>query len=141
MITEPQPHMIVLQLTEALYAQLQPYLEGLDITIAPHSHLADQESSAHSHVACYASVEQGTQQLTMRGEVYAALVARVGSALDYDVRWQPNEHEPDGFVERVRPLELMGGTDVPAECPQSGALLLDNRAAVMSTCSQTFPLI
>src|SRR3954471_20542033 len=73
MITEPQPHMIVLQLTEALYAQLQPYLEGLDITIAPHSHLADQESSAHSHVACYASVEQGTQQLTMRGEVYAAL--------------------------------------------------------------------
>jgi hypothetical protein len=57
MITEPQPHMIVLQLTEALHAQLQPYLEGLDITITPHSHLADQEISAHSHVACCASVE------------------------------------------------------------------------------------
>jgi hypothetical protein len=77
----------------------------------------------------------------MCGEVYAVLVARVGSALDYDVRWQPNEHEPDGFVERVRPLELMGGTDVPADCPQSGALLLDDRAAMMSACSQTFPLI
>jgi hypothetical protein len=141
MITEPQPHMIVLQLTNALLAQLRPFMTDLAISATPHSHLDDQEISAQSHVACDASVEQGTQQLTMRGEVYDALVARVGDALDYDVRWQPNEHEPDGFVERVRPLELMGGSDVPADCPQSGALLLDNRAAMMSACSQTFPLI
>ena len=45
----------------------------------------------------------------MRSEVYEALAERVGSALDYDVRWQPNEYEPDGFVERVRPLELTNG--------------------------------
>ena len=119
MITETQPHMIVLQPTDALLAQLRPYLEGLDITATSHRE----------------------QRLTMRSEVYDTLVARVGDALDYDIRWQPNEHEPDGFVERVRPLELMGGTDVPADCPQSGALLLDNRAAMMSACSQTFPLI
>jgi hypothetical protein len=105
MITETQPHMIVLQLTEAFYAQLRPYLEGLDFTATPQSAWADQEFSAHTHDACYASVGQHTQQLRMRGEVYAALVARVGSALDYDIRWQPNEYESDGFVERIRPLE------------------------------------
>jgi len=110
MITEPQPHMIVLQLTEALHAQLLPYLEGLDITATSHSTLADQEISAHGQIACYASAEQHTQRLTMRDEVYDTLVARVGDALDYDVRWQPNEEEPDGFVERVHPLELMGST-------------------------------
>ncbi len=108
MITETQPHMIVLQLTEALHAQLQPYLEGLDITVTSHRE----------------------QRLTMRSEVYDTLVARVGDALDYDVRWQPNEHSPDGFVERVRPLELLGGTHVPADCPHCGVLVLDNRAAV-----------
>jgi hypothetical protein len=42
----------------------------------------------------------------LRAEVYEALAERVGDALDYDVRWQPNEYEPDGFVERVRPLEF-----------------------------------
>ena len=35
-------------------------------------------------------------QLTMRSEVYDALVAHVGSALDYDIHWQPNAYEPDG---------------------------------------------
>jgi hypothetical protein len=60
----------------------------------------------------------------MQGEVYAALVARVGSALDYDIRWQPNEYEPDGFVERVRPLELMGGTHASAKYVYCGALIL-----------------
>ena len=47
-------------------------------------------------------------QLTLCTEVYDALVAHVGSALDCDIRWQPNEDEPDGFVERVHSLELMG---------------------------------
>src|SRR4051812_48602852 len=94
MITETQPHMIVLQLTDTLLAQLQPYLEELDITTIPQSESADR-----AQVACDASIGQHTQQLTMHGEVYAALVARVGSALDYDIRWQPNEYEPDGFIE------------------------------------------
>jgi hypothetical protein len=95
MITETQPHMIVLQPTDALLAQLQPYLEGLDITATSHP----------------------DQRLTMRSEVYAALAARVGSALDYDVRWQPNEFEPEGFVERVRPLDLMYSSNALADCP------------------------
>jgi hypothetical protein len=34
----------------------------------------------------------------------------------------------------------MGGTDVPADCPQCGALLLANRAAVMCACGQAIPL-
>lgn len=63
---------------------------------------------------------QRCQGLTMRGEVYAVLVERVGSALDYDVRWQPNEYEPDGFVERVRPLEIINDS-CGAGCPQCGA--------------------
>ena len=66
-------------------AQLQPFTTGLDIT---------------------ATV---TQRLAMRAEVYDALAERVGDALDYDIRWQPNEYEPDSFVERVRPLELTNG--------------------------------
>jgi hypothetical protein len=136
MITEPQSHMIVLQLTATLLAQLQPYLEELDIITIPQSESADR-----AQVACDTSIGQHTQQLTMHREVYAALVARVGSALDYDIRWQPNEYEPDGFVERVRPLELMGGTDVPADCPHCGALVRDNRAAVMSACGQAVPRI
>jgi hypothetical protein len=81
MITETQPCIIVLQLTAEITEQLQPFMAGLDITTA-------------------------TQRLTMRVEVYEALVERVGDALDYDVRWQPNEYESDGFVERVRPLEF-----------------------------------
>ena len=105
MITEPQSYMIVLQLTDTLLAQLQPYLEELDITTIP-----QRESADRAQVACDARIGQHTQQLTMHGEVYAALVARVGSALDYDIRWQPNEYEPDGFVEHVQPLELIGTT-------------------------------
>jgi hypothetical protein len=95
MITETQPHMVVLQPADALLAQLQPYLEGLDITATSHRE----------------------QRLTMRSEVYDTLVARVGDVLDYDVRWQPNEHEPDGFVERVRPLDLTHSSNALADCP------------------------
>ena len=117
MITETQPRVIVLQLTDELLAQLQPFLAGLDI------------------------ITTATQRLTMRVEVYEALVERVGSALDYDVRWQPNEYEPDGFVERVRPLELMGGILVPAGCPQCRAQILANRAEVACACGQAVTLI
>lgn len=77
MTAETQPRMIVLQLTDKLLAQLQPFLAGLDIT------------------AC--TVEHTAQRLTIRAEVYEALAERVGDALDYDVRWQPNEYEPEGF--------------------------------------------
>jgi hypothetical protein len=84
--------------------------------------------------------EQRCQGLTMRGDVYVALVDRVGTALDYDVRWQPNEYEPDGFVERVRPLELTGGILVPAGCPQCRAQLLANRAEVACACGQAVAL-
>jgi hypothetical protein len=140
MITELQPRVIVLHLTDALFAQLQPFLAGLDISATPQSAWADQEIAAHGHVAPYANIEPSTQRLTLPGESYAALVKRVGSALDYDVRWQPNEYAPDGFVERIRPLEWINCTYTPADCPQCGALLLANRAAVMSA-PQIFPLL
>ncbi len=128
MITEPQPHAIVLHLTDAHYAQLQPYLEALDITAIPQTAWADEEISAQGHVASYANVEQHTQHLIMCGEIYAVLVERVGSALDYDVRWQPNEHEPDGFIERIRPLELISGTHTPTHSSQCDTYILANRA-------------
>jgi hypothetical protein len=82
-----------------------------------------------------------TQRLTMRAEVYEALVERVGSALDYDVRWQPNEYESDGFVEHVRPLELTNGILVPASCPQCGTQILANRAEAMCACGQVVLLL
>jgi hypothetical protein len=91
MITETQPCIIVLQLSDELHAQLQPFLGGLDIATT-------------------------AQCLVMRAEVYEALLERVGNALDYDVRWQPNEYEPDGFVERVGPLELTSGILVASSC-------------------------
>jgi hypothetical protein len=72
----------------------------------------------------------------MRGEVYEALAERVGSALDYEVRWQPNEYEPDGFVERVRPLELTDGVLTPAECSQCRTQILANRAEIACVCGQ-----
>lgn len=121
MITETQTRVIVLQLTDELLTQLQPFMAGLDIT------------------ACTA--EHTTQRLTMRSEVYELLAERVGSALDYDVRWQPNEYAPDGFVERVRPLELKSVILAPAGCPQCGAQILANRAEVACTCGQAVILI
>jgi hypothetical protein len=103
MITELQTRVIVLQLTDEMLTQLRPFMEGLDITTALHSERAEQEIYQHGQFAGYEKVEQHRQRLTMRGEVYDALTARVNGALDDDVRWQPNEYEPDGFVERVRP--------------------------------------
>ena len=116
MITETQACVIVLQLTDELAEQLQPFMAGLDIT------------------ACTA--EHTTQRLTMRSEVYELLAERVGSALDYDVRWQPNEYEPDGFVERVRPLEITNGILVPVDCPHCCAQILANHAEVACACGQ-----
>ncbi len=129
MITETQTHIIVLQLTDELLAQLQPFLVGLNITVTTHGEGA------------YQKIESRRQRLIMRGDVYEVLTERVGSALDYDVRWQPNEYEPDGFVERVRPLELMGGIRAPAFCPQCGGQILANRAEVACACGQTDALI
>src|SRR6266540_3621085 len=128
MITETQTRIIVLQLTDELLAQLQPFMAGLDITATAYGAGADQQ------VAHY------QQRLSMRSEVYEMLAERVAGALDYEVRWQPNEYEPDGFVERVRPLELMGGILAPAFCPQCGAQILANRAEVACTCGQTINL-
>jgi hypothetical protein len=72
---------------------------------------------------------KGMRQLTLCTEVYDALVAHVGSALDYDSRWQPNEEEPDGFVERLHPLDLRGGTHASANRVHCGAQVPPNRAA------------
>jgi len=129
MITETQTRIIVLQLTNELFAQLQPFLAGLDITATAHGARANQKVAHHQ------------QCLSMSSAVYAALVERVGSALDYDVRWQPNEYEPDGFVERVRPLELTNSTYAPVGCPQCGALVLANRPEVACPCGQEVALI
>jgi hypothetical protein len=122
MITETQPCIIVLQLTDELITQLRPFMAGLAITATAHT------------------VEHAAQCLTMRAEVYELLAERVGSALDYDVRWQPNEYEPDGFVERVRPLELTNGILVALGCPQCGVQLLANRAEITCTCGQVVAL-
>ena len=118
---------VMLQLDEQLLAQLRPYLEGLEITIAPHSEWGYQVVYEHGQFAGYARVAQSKQRLTMRREIYDTLIARVNGALDYDVRWRPNEYEPDGFVERVCPLELRDGNHEQAGCSQCGAETFANR--------------
>lgn len=123
MITETPTRLIVLQLTDELTEQLRPFMAGMDITATAHT------------------VEHAAQRLTMRVEVYEALAERVGSALDYDVRWQPNEYEPDGFVERVRPLELTSGILVASNCPHCCAQLLANRAEIVCACGQAVSLL
>jgi hypothetical protein len=141
MIIEQATRIIVLQLTDELLTQLRPFMEGLDITTTLHSEWAYQEVYEHGLFAGYAKVEQHRQRLTMRGEVYDALIERVNGALDYDVRWQPNEYESEGFVERVRPLELIGGNQEQAGCPQCRACLLANRTEVTCACGQALSLI
>jgi hypothetical protein len=66
-------------------------------------------------------------------------VVTVGHRQQYN--WQPNEYEPDGFVERVRPLELTNGVLMPAGCPQCGAQILANRAEIACACGQAVALI
>ncbi len=141
MTTETQTRVIVLQLSDELLTQLRPYMEGLDITLTLHSEWAYQEVYEHGQFIGYEKVEHCRQRLTMRGEVYDALVARVGDALDYDVRWQPNEYEPEGFVERVRPLELTNGNPEQAGCPTCGARVFANRTEVVCACGQAVSLI
>ena len=58
---------------------------------------------SRANFARYEKVERCRQRLTMRGEVYDALIAGVDGALDYDVRWQPNEYEPDGSSSTFAP--------------------------------------
>jgi len=140
MITEQATRVIVLHLTDALLAQLPPFMAGLDITTSSHSEWAYQEVYEHDQSVGHEKVEQCKQRLTMRGEVYAALAARIGSALDYDIRWRPNEYEPDGFVEHIRPLDLTNGIFAPAGCPQCGGQLLANRAEVACACGQAVAL-
>ena len=140
MITETQTRVIVLQLIDELLAQLQPYLEGLDITATPHSAWAYQEVYAHGQFAGYTKIEQRRQRLKLCGEVYDALIERVNGALDYDVRWQPNEYEPDGFIERVRPLQLTNGNYEQAGCPMCGARVFANRTEVVCACGQEIAL-
>jgi hypothetical protein len=141
MITEQATRVIVLQLTDELLDKLRPFMEGLDITTTLHSEWAYQEVYEHGQFAGYAKVEQHRQRLTMRGDVYDALTARVNSALDYHVRWQHGEYEPEGFVERVRPLELIGGNHEQAPCPQCGAQIFANRTEVVCACGQAVSLI
>lgn len=127
MITETQTAIIILHLTDGLLAQLHPFMAGLGIRVSPHT-------------ACSGQAEQRELCLTMHAEIYETLAERVGSALDYDVRWQPNEYEPDGFVEHVRPLQLTNGILVTSSCPQCGAQILANRAEVVCTCGQAVTL-
>ena len=141
MITEQATRVIVLQLTDELLTQLRPFLEGLEITTTLHSEWANVEVYLDGQFAFYEKVEQYRQRLTMRGEVYDALIARVNGALDYDRRWQPNEYESDGFVERVRPLELMGSSHTQEGCPTCGAQILANRTEVVCACGQPLFLI
>ena len=136
MITETQTRVIVLQLTDKMLTQLRPFMAGLDITTTLHSEWAYQEVYEQGEFTGYEKVEQYKQRLTMRGEVYDALAARVNGVLDYDVRWQPNENEPDGFVERVLPLQLTNGNHAQAGCPTCGAQVFANRAEVARACGQ-----
>jgi hypothetical protein len=77
----------------------------------------------------------------MRGEVYDALTERVNGALDYLVRWQPNEYESEGFVERVWPLELIGSSHAQEGCPTCGAHILARATEVVCACGQPLFLI
>jgi hypothetical protein len=77
----------------------------------------------------------------MCGAAYDALLERVGGALDYEVRWRPTEDEPEGFVERIQPLQLTDGTHTQASCPACGVRVLATaprsaaRAARSSACA------
>ena len=141
MITEQATRIIVLQLTDELLEKLRPYMQGLDITATPHSEWANVEVYEHGRFAGYTKIEHRRQRLTMRGEVYDALIAKVNGALDYEVRWQPNEYESDGFVERVCPLELTNSCHAQEGCPTCGAQVLANRTEVVCACGQPVFLI
>jgi hypothetical protein len=141
MITEQEPCVIILHLTDELLTQLGPFMKGLGITTTTHSEWGYQEVYEHGQFAGYKKVEHRRRQLTMRGAVYDAFTVRGNGALDYDARWQPNEYEPDGFIERVHPLELTNGNHKQAGCPTCGARVLANRAEVLCACGEAVALI
>jgi hypothetical protein len=120
MIAEQESCVVVLHLTDALLTQLHPFIVGLTI------------ASTVQH----AGSASPTQQLTMPGVVYDALLERVGEALDEDVRWRPNEYEPEGFIERVQPLALTDGSPTGIGCLACGTHLLANRMEVRCACGQ-----
>jgi hypothetical protein len=64
------------QLTDELLEKLRPFLAGLDITLTLHSEWANVEVYLEGQFAGYAKVEQCKQRLTMRGDLYDALIAR-----------------------------------------------------------------
>jgi hypothetical protein len=76
----------------------------------------------------------------MRSEVYETLAKGLSSALDNDIRGLPNEHEPDGFVERVRPLELTSGILVASGCSGCGVQILANNTKVACACGRVVSL-
>ena len=141
MTTELETRVIVLQLTDEMLEKLRPFMEGLDITLTLHSEWAYQEVYAHGQFVGYEKAEHRRQRLTMRGEVYDALIARVNGALDYDVRWQPNEYESESFVERVCPLELTNSSHTQEGCPRCGAQILARGTEVVCACGQAISLV
>jgi hypothetical protein len=136
MISETEECVVVLQLDDELLARLRPFMAGLDITITPHREWIYQAVCEQGQFVGYKQVEQWKRRLTMRREVYDRLITRVGGALDYDVRWQPNEYEPDGFIERVCPLEVTNGNHNQSPCPTCGARLVANRREVNCVCGK-----
>jgi hypothetical protein len=105
-------------------------------------------------VEIYGTLALGAQQalynelLSVGIDLFATPAERVrldqleiAAALDYDVRWQPNEYESEGFVERVRPLELTNSSHAQEGCPTCGAQILANRTEVVCACGQPVFLI
>jgi hypothetical protein len=124
MIAEHARCIVVLHLTDALLTQLRPFTVGLAVAATPRR----------------TPTEQAIQQLTMPGAVYDALVERVGGALDYDLRWRPDQDEPEGFVERVQPLALTDGTLTQSGCSACGTRVLANCLEVQCVCGQALCL-
>jgi hypothetical protein len=136
MTRETEERVVVLQLDDELLARLRPFMEGLDVTVTPHCEWVYQAVREQGQFVGYKPLEQRKQRLRMRREVYDALITRVNGALDYKVRWQPNEYEPDGFVEQVCPLEVTNGNREWQGCQTCGARLFANRMEVRCACGQ-----
>jgi hypothetical protein len=105
MITEQARCIIVLQLTDELLAQLRPFMEGLDITTTLHSEWAYQEVYEHGQFTGYAKVEQHRQRLTMRGDVYDALTARVNHSNRMAGLLSTKPHERVSCEDRRRDID------------------------------------
>lgn len=104
-----------------------------------HARLSKSGRPLKGRCADYEKAEQLWQR-TMSGQAYNALTATVNGELDYGVRWQPNEYEPDGFVVWFRPLQLTNGSHTQADCPACGPYLLANRTELARACGQVASL-